>query len=52
MPSGDNLVSTTAKTGMPSLFASATAISSLRTSIHENRIGQRFMPLMPESVLS
>ena len=47
MPSGEWLVSTTATTGMPSFFASVTAILWKPTSMTNIASGSAFMSLMP-----
>ena len=47
MPSGEQLVSTTATIGMPRRFASLTAMSSLRTSMTKSMSGKPPISLMP-----
>ena len=51
MPSGLQLVSTTATIGMPSFLASAMAICSLLVSITNSRSGRPPISLMPPSDL-
>ena len=52
MPSGSELLSSTATTGMPSLLASATAIASLLVSITNRMSGRPPISLMPPSARS
>ena len=52
MPSGSELLSTTATTGMPSLAASWIAIASLLVSITNRMSGSPPISLMPPSARS
>ena len=52
IPSGSELVSTSAITGIPIFFASKTAIFSYLTSITNIASGKPFMSLMPPTLAS
>ncbi len=52
MPSGSQFVSTTATTGMPSRFASWTAMCSFFVSMTKTAAGSRGISLMPPRFFS